>query len=369
MDGIFISYRRDDSRHAAGRLGDDLAEAFGPDKIFRDVESIAPGTDFEVALDEALAHCAVMLVVIGPRWLSITDHEGRRRLDQPEDWIRIEVARALARQVRLIPVMLEDTPLPNAADLPDDLRGLVRRQTLPLSDGRWRGDLQRLVEALGRIPGLTPLPSHGAGPVGARPVAPAPLPASASPLPSPSSVLTAPPPPASSKKGLWTGVALGAGGLLVLASIASPSPPEPAPAPAPAVNPTQWVAAPPGPAPAAVGNAAVTLTPPDQLKAVADQALQGQWREQGDATIQIAIQQVGKQLRLQLSANGVAVGHGSGEFDGQRAVVQLQVQLLGQPVASGNCTLLWERQPAKLHGPCQWGPGVNEVIAWTRVGA
>ena len=77
MAGIFISYRRDDSRHAAGRLADELAAEFGAASIFRDVESIAPGVDFEEALDQALSACAVMLVVIGPRWLSITDAEGR----------------------------------------------------------------------------------------------------------------------------------------------------------------------------------------------------------------------------------------------------------------------------------------------------
>jgi len=224
MAGIFISYRRDDSRHAAGRLADDLAAVFGTESIFRDVESIAPGVDFEVALDQALAACAVMLVVIGPRWATMADREGRRRLDQPGDWIRIEVARALERQVRLIPVMLEDTPMPDVAALPSELRGLVRRQSLPLSDGRWKGDLARLVETLARIPGLAPQPAAaGAAHAAAVPTAPPPLAAEA----------------AKGRAGLWTGVALGAGGLALLAYLMSGPTPEPVPAPTPQPQPAQ----------------------------------------------------------------------------------------------------------------------------------
>jgi len=100
--GIFISYRRDDSRHVAGRLADDLAQAFGPESIFRDIEGISLGLDFTQSLDAAMAACSVMLVLIGPNWLTIQNAQGQRRLDQPEDWIRQEIATALRRNVRVV---------------------------------------------------------------------------------------------------------------------------------------------------------------------------------------------------------------------------------------------------------------------------
>jgi hypothetical protein len=154
MAGIFISYRRDESRHAAGRLADDLVEAFGADSIFRDIEGIEPGVDFTQALDKALGACVVMLVVIGPRWLAMADAAGGRRLDQPGDWIRMEIATALRRQTRVIPVLLEGAELPRETDLPEDIRPLVRRQAFELADGRWHGDIQRLISALAKVPGL-----------------------------------------------------------------------------------------------------------------------------------------------------------------------------------------------------------------------
>ncbi len=337
MSGIFISYRRDDSRHAAGRLGDDLAAAFGPARIFRDVESIDPGVDFEVALEQALKGCAVMLVVIGPRWLSITDKDGRRRLDQPGDWIRTEVARALARQVRLIPVMLEDTPLPDAALLPEDLRPLVRRQSLPLSDARWRGDLQRLVETLERIPGLERLPT------------PAPVP---SPAPAPTS-----------KKALFTGIALGVGGLLgVSLLVADPPAPSPAPASEQAAVPALAPAPAPAPMPAPTAPAQA-LMPPDQLQALAQRVLQGRWQAENDPTVFIELQQIGDRVSVQFQANGIAVGQGQGQFDGRQLVLQVQAELFGQALMPGRCTLQWVAAQQRLIGPCAW-PSGTEATVW-----
>ena len=153
--GIFISYRRDESRHAAGRLAEDLSQAFGAGHIFRDIEGIELGVEFSKALEKALASCSVMLVLIGPQWLTMPDHKrGGRRLDQADDWIRQEIATALKRDVRVVPVLLEGAMLPDAADLPADIQPLVRRQAMELSDVRWRGDLQRLVDALARLPGF-----------------------------------------------------------------------------------------------------------------------------------------------------------------------------------------------------------------------
>lgn len=152
--GIFISYRRDDTRHVAGRLSGDLADRFGAASIFRDVESIDGGEEFPEKLEKALSHCQMMLVLIGAKWLGITDAGGRRRLDNPDDWVRQEIATALRRKVRVVPVLVEDTPLPAEADLPEDLRPLVNRQVRKLSDERWRGDLQDIVDMLAKVPGL-----------------------------------------------------------------------------------------------------------------------------------------------------------------------------------------------------------------------
>ncbi len=153
--GIFISYRRDESRHAAGRLAEDLSQAFGAQRIFRDIEGIELGLEFAKSLEKALASCAVMLVLIGPQWLDMPDRKrGGRRLDHADDWIRQEIATALKRDVRVVPVLLEGAELPDAAALPEDLRSLAGRQAMELSDVRWRGDLQRLVDALAKIPGF-----------------------------------------------------------------------------------------------------------------------------------------------------------------------------------------------------------------------
>lgn len=194
MAGIFISYRKADTQHAAGRLACELGKVFGSADIFRDVESIDPGLDFEVALDQALAGCALMLVMIGPRWLDVTDEHGGRRLDRPGDWVRTEVSVALQRGIRLIPVLVEDTPLPDEAQLPEPLRALTKRQALPLSDGRWKGDIERLVETLSRIPGLECRPRPEP-----QPPSPAPAPPRPAPQPAPQPAAAAVP----DFSGLW----------------------------------------------------------------------------------------------------------------------------------------------------------------------
>lgn len=147
--GIFISYRRSDSQFAAGRLADALVREFGDERIFRDIEDIAPGADFVETLDRALEGCRVMLVLIGPNWLSARDAEGHRRIDGPGDWVRQEIARALRRGVRVIPVLLERTEMPAEAQLPQELQALARRQALQLADAHWARDVAALIELVG----------------------------------------------------------------------------------------------------------------------------------------------------------------------------------------------------------------------------
>ena len=154
MQGVFISYRRQDSQSAAGRLADDIKEKITDVPVFRDVETIAPGVDFVDAINRALQSCGVLLAVIGPRWLTAADSAGQRRLDNPDDYTRLEIATALKRgDVRVIPVLVEGAQMPAPGDLPADLQPLARRNAVELSDNRWSYDVSRLAatvcEALG----------------------------------------------------------------------------------------------------------------------------------------------------------------------------------------------------------------------------
>jgi len=150
MKGIFISYRREDSAGYAGRLYDRLAGHFGADRVFMDVEGIEPGVDFVDAIERAVASCEVLIVIIGNEWLG-AGSGGARRLDDPKDFVRIETAAALARGIRVVPLLVEDAPMPRAEQLPADLAPLVRRQALELSHKQWdatSGELIRTLEKL-----------------------------------------------------------------------------------------------------------------------------------------------------------------------------------------------------------------------------
>ncbi|MBK7423425.1 MAG: toll/interleukin-1 receptor domain-containing protein [Propionivibrio sp.] len=151
MQGIFISYRRLDSQSAAGRLADHLKENMHGVPLFRDVETIEPGVDFVEAIGHALQSCGILLAVIGPRWVSLQDAAGRRRLDDPNDYTRLEISTALQRNdVRVIPVLVEGAQMPGSDDLPDDLKPLARRNAIELTDKRWEYDVSQLVDTLGK---------------------------------------------------------------------------------------------------------------------------------------------------------------------------------------------------------------------------
>ena len=145
---IFISYRRTEADFPAGWLYDNLVAQFGRDQIFKDVDSIEPGEDFAEVIADAVGSCDVLLVLIGDRWLTITDEDGKRRLDDPTDLIRLEIEAALARNVRVIPILVGRTGMPPAEQLPASLVGLARRQALELSPSRFKSDMARLLRAL-----------------------------------------------------------------------------------------------------------------------------------------------------------------------------------------------------------------------------
>jgi formylglycine-generating enzyme required for sulfatase activity len=153
---IFISYRREDAEYPVGRLAEDLRQHFARDQVFQDIASIDPGADFVEALQRALDTCAAVLVVIGPKWLTVADRQGRRRLDAPDDWVRHEIAESLRRPgVRVFPLLL-DAEMPSAEELPEPLRPLTRRQAFPLTGRHWVKDVAELVEFLKKVPGLAP---------------------------------------------------------------------------------------------------------------------------------------------------------------------------------------------------------------------
>lgn len=150
FSGIFISYRREDSAGHTGRLYDRLAAHFGDEQVFMDIDQIEPGEDFVQIIEEAVGSCDVLLAVIGRRWLTAGD-DNARRLDNPNDFVRLEIAAALRRDIRVIPVLVQGAVMPRQDELPDDLSALARRHALELSDLRWKHDINQLVSAVERI--------------------------------------------------------------------------------------------------------------------------------------------------------------------------------------------------------------------------
>jgi hypothetical protein len=135
-DKIFINYRRDDASGFAGRLSDTLANYFGRNRVFRDVTDIDYGHDFEQVIDQKLAESGVVVVLIGEKWSAITDKEGKRRLDDPADYVSREIAAALKSNVPVIAVLIGDATMPCADELPETLGELTRRNAVTLTDER-----------------------------------------------------------------------------------------------------------------------------------------------------------------------------------------------------------------------------------------
>lgn len=155
MSGIFICYRQDDAKPWALLLRDELADAFGEENVFLDKDTLHAGS-WREQIQQALGHCKVVVVVIGRRWLTITDPQGQRRLDNPSDVHRQEVAMALSRKdVTVIPVRVDGAPMPGSEDLPDDIRSLTDQQSRELSDrGAHRElDVKALVTDIERATG------------------------------------------------------------------------------------------------------------------------------------------------------------------------------------------------------------------------
>jgi hypothetical protein len=161
---VFLSYRRDDSHYITDRLYEWLVRAGGRHHVFKDVDSIPLGRDFHRTIREAVGRCDVLLAVIGPGWLTASQAPGMRRIDDPDDFVRMEIEAALERDIPIIPLLVNNAPMPAAEDLPPSLRPLAYRNgMLVRPDPDFRHDMERLIAALSKMTAAlsktrTPLP-------------------------------------------------------------------------------------------------------------------------------------------------------------------------------------------------------------------
>lgn len=169
---IFLNYRREDTAGYAGRLYDALADRFSAGQVFIDIDNIEPGVDFVEVIENAVGACDVFIALIGQRWVEVMNERGGQRLEDENDFVRLEIEAALKRELRVIPVLVQGARMPRPSELPESLAPLTRRNALEISDHRWRYDVEQLVQALERRPpepsgGVTPgmsLPAGSAGP-------------------------------------------------------------------------------------------------------------------------------------------------------------------------------------------------------------
>jgi hypothetical protein len=142
---VFISYRRDDSAGYAGRVHDRLEHEFGSGLLFMDVDSISLGADFVKVLRDEVAKCDLLLAIIGPSWLNAVDEDGHRRLENPYDFVRLEIAAALKRDIPVIPILISGARLPKSSELPADIADLTMRNGLEIRHASFHSDMNRLI--------------------------------------------------------------------------------------------------------------------------------------------------------------------------------------------------------------------------------
>ena len=155
---IFISYRANDTAGETGKLVDSLKQYFFEEQIFVDIDKIEPGVDFTEAIAKSLESCDVMLAIIGPGWQGINAANNSSRINNPNDWVRLEISTALKRNIRVVPVLVDGAELPTMEQLPEDLQPLLRRQAYEISNKRWKYDTEELIRFLIKSCGITPKP-------------------------------------------------------------------------------------------------------------------------------------------------------------------------------------------------------------------
>src|SRR5580693_7823547 len=146
--GVFICYRREESAFAARAIHDRVAQRLERENVFLDVDNIDLGVDWFNVLTERVGACDALVAAIGRNWVSAADKDNRRRIDDPDDFVRIEIEAALKRDVRVIPVLVDGAVMPKAGELPDSLKGLARRQGIDVSPARFDDDVEKLTRAL-----------------------------------------------------------------------------------------------------------------------------------------------------------------------------------------------------------------------------
>lgn len=153
VKNIFISYRVQDTAGETGRLVDDLKQHFADDQLFMDIDNLEPGVEFPEVIEKYLLTCQVMLVIIGPNWIG-NRNNGTARINDPNDWIRMEVSSALQRKILIIPILVDGASFPKEEELPPEIRPLLNRQSYELSNKRWQYDTDRLIDFLINIVGI-----------------------------------------------------------------------------------------------------------------------------------------------------------------------------------------------------------------------
>ena len=148
MSGIFISYRREDSAPYAGRLYDRLCARFGADRVFMDVDDIPPGADFAAQIGAKIDSCDALIAVIGKNWLTVRNGNGQLRLNDPNDFVGLELAAALRRGVLVIPALVGGAVMPKPEELRDDLRDLASKNAVALQDHDFQRDVEIVIQAL-----------------------------------------------------------------------------------------------------------------------------------------------------------------------------------------------------------------------------
>lgn len=149
MSRIFISYRRDDSEDIAGRIFDHLTQEFGNKNLFKDVDSIPLGSDFREVIEESVQSCDVILAIIGKNWLGTNEQSNKTRIDNPDDFVRIEIKAGLKRKIPIIPLLINNAKVPNRKELPEALESLAFKNGISIRpDPDFKNDINRLIRAL-----------------------------------------------------------------------------------------------------------------------------------------------------------------------------------------------------------------------------
>jgi TIR domain len=180
MPAVFINYRGADDNFAATMIGSELTARFGRDQIFWAPESLRPGDDFRDEIERILPRCAALVAVIGRGWLAPST-AGRRGLDHPDDYVRWEIATALRLGLRVIPVLLGDTPIPEAGQLPADISALSSRNVIRVYANRASYDVRPLIDELARLPALAGVRTPESSAAPGRPAASSPAVATSTP--------------------------------------------------------------------------------------------------------------------------------------------------------------------------------------------